>query len=327
MAGRRISLYFSWSRPDEIGQDLESLGVLENRFPALFEFRRAIWPYYEHASDPNMFRQDVSGFMDHVILADFQRFREVMEAATGNRVDVVHRVREASPEDASPGPKYSPITLKYLNGCETLIVASLDHIRTRQVPAPEEIAAVREFLRRENSCLVLSPHHAVGVPEGLAAREVEHRHHGDPLVPAQQLFGGYARGLLAGLGIPIENRFGLSPDRSADGSPGLLDAVRDLDSLGVLKGVTTFNLHPHLPHLHVDPASLVPVRILARQPINPAAPHPFMAEGNRHLNALIWVPPGGERGGHVFVCDATLWSAAFGGVESLMRFWQNLAQL
>jgi hypothetical protein len=31
--------------------------------------------------------------------------------------------------------------------------------------------------------------------------------------------------------------------------------------------------------------------------------------------------------GQLFVCDATLWSSAFGGLGSLQNLWRNLAQL
>ena len=36
-------------------------------------------------------------------------------------------------------------------------------------------------------------------------------HHGDKTIPPQQRFGGFARSHLAGLGVPVENRFGLHP--------------------------------------------------------------------------------------------------------------------
>ena len=40
---------------------------------------------------------------------------------------------------------------------------------------------------------------------------MEYAHHGDPLVPRQQRFGLYTRSLMKGLGVPVENRFGLRP--------------------------------------------------------------------------------------------------------------------
>ncbi|MBA2749393.1 MAG: hypothetical protein H0U45_11795 [Tatlockia sp.] len=70
------------------------------------------------------------------------------------------------------------------------------------------------------------------------------------------------------------------------------------------------------------------VRVLARQLINPAAPrHPFIDAGNLYFNALLWIPPNGNRAANLFVCDATLWSSAFSGVQSLEVFWRNLTQL
>jgi hypothetical protein len=37
MAGRKVVVYYAWSRPGEIEAPL---GVIENRFPTLFESRR-----------------------------------------------------------------------------------------------------------------------------------------------------------------------------------------------------------------------------------------------------------------------------------------------
>ena len=42
---------------------------------------------------------------------------------------------------------------------------------------------------------------------------MEYHHHGDALVPRQQRFGQYTRSLMKGLGIPVENRYGLRPAR------------------------------------------------------------------------------------------------------------------
>jgi hypothetical protein len=49
LAGRQVALYFAWSHPDEIAAPL---GVLEDRFPALFETRRMFWPRFEQFADP-----------------------------------------------------------------------------------------------------------------------------------------------------------------------------------------------------------------------------------------------------------------------------------
>ncbi|MCI0458401.1 MAG: hypothetical protein L0Z62_15660 [Gemmataceae bacterium] len=319
MPGRRFALYFAWSRPQEVGA---LLGTLENRYPTLFEFRRALWPHYEHASDPTLYLQDISGFLDHVILFDFQRFTQVVAAVTGQRVQLVQRQVDPA--------RHQPLDAALLRDVDTLIVISLDHVRTDQQASAEEVGTIQQFLQREGTCLVVCPHHDVGATgSDLERRRVEFEHHGDRLVPAQQRIGGFARSLLQKLGLPVENRFGLSPARSAaDNGPALLEVNRDLDRHRVLEGVRTFNLHPHLPHLHVPPALAGVVHVLARQPVNPAATgHPFVEEGNRYFNALLWVPPGEGRAGHVLICDATLWSAAFGGLESLENFWRNLTRL
>jgi hypothetical protein len=191
------------------------------------------------------------------------------------------------------------------------------------------MAAARAFLARPHTVLAVCPHHLVGLDTPVA----EHAHHGDPNVPATQQLGGYARALLAGLGLPVENRYGLSPATDADGTPAALEISHGLDEQRFLGGdaalpVTTFNAHPHLPHLEPVGAAANLYRVLARQAINRHAPaHPFTADGNRAFNALLWAPPDGDRKGHVLVCDATLWSAAFKGVDSLANFWRNLARM
>lgn len=318
MAGRRFALYFAWSRPAEVGADL---GVLTNRFPTLFEFRRAIWPLYEWASDPTNFSQDISGFLDHVILFDFKHFDRAVSEATGNSVSLIQRVDDE--------PPVRELDEDFLRDIDTLIVVSLDHFRTEQQPTEGEIQAIEHFLEREEACLVVCPHHDVGTGDDQGLRETELRHHADSLVPSQQRIGGFARSLLAGLSLPVENRYGLNPARRRkDNSPADLQLIPDLDELRILRGVRTFNLHPHLPHLHLPEPLTSSARVLARQPINPeASRHPFVEAGNRYFDALVWLPPSGRRAGNIFVCDATLWSSAFGGVESLQRFWENLARL
>jgi hypothetical protein len=47
----------------------------------------------------------------------------------------------------------------------------------------------------------------------------------------------------------VENRFGLHPAAEPDGSPAPIEIDAALDRLRLLERVTTFNLHPHLPHL------------------------------------------------------------------------------
>jgi len=318
MAARRFTLYFSWSRPQEINAEL---GILENRYPTLFEFRRAIWPMYEWVSDPVNYQQGIAGFLDHVVLFDFQRFDTVIREVTGNPVSLIQRMDDI--------PPVREIDEAFLKDVDTLIVVSLDHFMTQQRPSEGEIQAIQHFLERDEACLIVCPHHDVGVGDDQVSRERELRHHGDGLVPSQQRIGGFARSLLDALGLPVENRYGLSPGRRAtDNGPSLLLKYADLDELRVLQGVDTFNLHPHLPHLYVPDEFRGKFRVLAQQEINlAAAEHPFVEAGNRYFNALLWAAPDGARAGNVFICDATLWSSAFSGVASLQQFWVNLADL
>ena len=180
---------------------------------------------------------------------------------------------------------------------------------------------------------MVSLHHDIGrvtdlPPEQrVALQEVEYRHHGDPTIPPQQSFSGFARSLLEAIGVPIENRYGLNPAKSGSGDPEELEINRGADRFNVLEGVTTFNRHPHLPHFEKPSASQAIYDVLARQKINMAAPpHPFTLSGRRDFDALLQARSE-VFAGRLLVCDATMWSSAFGGLASLQRFWTNLARL
>src|SRR5215470_7265665 len=55
-----------------------------------------------------------------------------------------------------------PIDERILADTDTLMVFGLDHLPAEQEAASEEIAAIREWLKREGTCLLLAPHHDVG---------------------------------------------------------------------------------------------------------------------------------------------------------------------
>lgn len=326
-ANRRFGLYFAWSRPDEAGDSPAAttalLRVLNNRYPTLFEFRRALlneraeWDLSEKLGQEA--DQSITGFLDHVILPDFKAFEDSVREITGNEVAVIQRVGSRAPTQLDDA---------FFAGIDTLIVVSLDHIRTRQSATPGEVEAFRAFLKREGSCAVVCPHHDIGTSGRLPDEQVEYFHHRDATIPPQQQIGGFARSLLGGLGIDVENRYGLNPAALPDGEPEGLTLFRDLDAEGILEGVRTFNSHPHLPHLAVGPGSLGSVDVLARQRINPdpGRPHPFREAGNTEFNALLHCRPDGIAGS-LYVGDATLWSSAFRGLEGLRAFWANLARL
>ena len=312
---RRFSIYWTWSYPWEANRDVAEL---DNRFSTMTEVRRVGWPDYETIDySEKMFLQGIAGTLELFHLSTV-RFQALVGEATGHSVAVYQRIDQA-------GQKL-PLDERVLSDTDTLMVFGLDHMVTEQEAAPEEIEAVRQFLTREGTCIILGPHHDVGVSGDLKERAMEYAHHGDPLVPRQQRFGKYTRSLMRGLGVPVENRYGLRP-AVVKGTKQIapLTAIRDLDLRGWLKGVTTFNFHPHLPHYALTTEDTKSVQVLARQPIDMSKPHPFTVAGNKEFNMFIWMPPNGARAGDILLADSTIFTTLFGGGESLENFWQNLA--
>ncbi len=128
-----------------------------------------------------------------------------------------------------------------------------------------------------------------------------------------------------GLGVPVENRYGLRPAAEADGTPLPIEVETALDRLRLLEGVRTFNLHPHLPQLERIGEATTKLDVLVRQKIDlTAPPHPF-ARSRATFDALLQSRPEAFTGS-LLVSDTTLWSSTAGGVESLRRFWTNVVQ-
>jgi len=57
------------------------------------------------------------------------------------------------------------------------MVFGLDHLLSEQEATPDEVSAIREWLKREGTCLLLAPHHDVGFTDDLKQRQMEYRHH------------------------------------------------------------------------------------------------------------------------------------------------------
>jgi hypothetical protein len=312
---RRLSIYWTWSYPWEAQRDP---AAMENRFSTMTEVRNVLWPAYETPEwSATRFLQGIAGTLElfHRSTLPFQR---LAEEVTGHPVAVFQRIDQAG----FP----LPIDERILADADTLMVFGLDHLPSDQEAAAQEIEALRQWLKREGSCLLIAPHHDVGFTDDLEQRQMEHLYHRDPLVPRQQRFGRYTRSLLQALGVPVRNIWGLRP-ALATGTKAIapLTAFGDLDRLQLLDKVPTLNFHPHLPHYEVTDGSAI--HVLARQPVDLERPHPFTLAGETELNALLWAPPAGDRGGDILIVDSTHFTTLFGGGESLENFWRNLAQM
>jgi hypothetical protein len=320
MIKRKVLVYYAWSRPGENGAPLD---VIEDRFPALFESRRMGFPRFHEFSDLHQFDQSIAGFLDHIMKRNFTTFVELAAALTGQSVTEIERVTDDG--------TLTPLDARLLSGVDTLIVISFDSLRTAQTAGSAEIEAIRTFLEHADHLAFICPHHDIGdvtdLPEDeqLQRQIAEFQHHGDKTIPPRQRFGGLARSLLAGLGVPVENRFGLRPAAEPDGSPAPIEADTTLDRLGVLQRVITFNLHAHLPQLERLGEAVEKLDVLARQRIDPnAPPHPF-ANDQAAFDALLQSRPE-TFNGSLLVSDTTLWSSTAGGVDSLRELWTNVVQ-
>jgi hypothetical protein len=314
---RRMSIYWTWSYPWESQRDP---AAMENRFSTMTEVRTALWPAYETPEwSAAQFLQGIAGTLElfHRSTLSFQR---IAGEATGHPVAVFQRIDQAGFKQ--------PIDERILADADTLMVFGLDHILSEQEAAPEEITAIREWLKREGTCLLLAPHHDVGFTGDVKQRQMEYLHHGDPLVPRQQRFGQYTRSLMMGLEVPVHNTYGLRPALvKGTNEIAPLTAFRDLDTLGLLRNVPTLNFHPHLPHYELMAPDTKSVQVLARQPIDLDRPHPFTVAGNTELNCLLWMPPNEQRAGDIVLVDSTNFTTLFGGSKSLENFWGNLATM
>ncbi|WP_067893103.1 hypothetical protein [Nocardia vaccinii] len=312
---RRISIYWTWSYPWEAQRDPAEI---YNRFSTITEVRNVSWPAYETPEyDPAHFLQGIAGTLElfHRSTLAFQR---LAGEATGHPVAVFQRVDQAGYR--------LPVDDRILADTDTLMIFGLDHLLSRQEAAPEEIEAIRNWLRREGTCLLLAPHHDVGFTDDFAQRQTEYQHHGDPLVPRQQRFSRYTRSLMTALDVPVHNTWGLRP-AVVDGTTRIAPLTRfpELDGPHLLDQVTTFNFHPHLPHYELTAPESGSLRVLGRQPVDLTRPHPFTAAGNTEFNALIWMPPDGTRAGDIVLIDSTNFTTLFGGTDSLRNLWRNLA--
>jgi hypothetical protein len=224
-------------------------------------------------ADPTKFDQGVGGFLDNIQLANFKLFADLAASWTGKPVRSAERRTDGGLHE---------LDAEFVAGVDTLVVISFDSSRTEQKASDAELGAIRVFLHNPDHRLFVCPHHDIGNADGLpeverlARQELEFHHHGDPAIPARQCFGDFGISLLSGLGLLVRNRFGLRPAKLPDGSPAPLEIAAEFDRSGLMEGVTTFNLHAHLPHFDRLGDSVTKLDVLARQSIDfDAPPHLF----------------------------------------------------
>jgi hypothetical protein len=314
---RRLSIYWTWGYAFEAQRNPTEL---DNRFSTMTEVRRVLWPTYESPEwGAAQFPQGIAGTLElfHRSTLDFQKLAGEI---TGHPVAIFQRVDQA-------GFKL-PIDERILADTDTLMVFGLDHLTSGEEAMPEEVAAIRRWLEREGTCLLLAPHHDVGFTDDLNQRQMEYLHHGDPLVPRQQRFTHYLRSLMAALALPVHNTWGLCPARaSGSRETAALSTFRDLDRPGLLKDVTSLSFHRHLPHYEITRKQDTPIHVLARQPIELERPHPFTAAGNKEFNCLLWMPPEKQRAGDIVFVDSTHFTTLFGATDSVKNFWRNVVSM
>src|SRR5438034_5714290 len=137
---RRFSVYWTWSYPWEANRDVTEM---DNRFSTMTEVRRVLWPAYETVEfSEKMFLQGIAGTLElfHLSIA---RFQQVVETVTGQPVPDYQRIDQAG--------QRLPIDERILGDTDTLMVFGLDHMITEQEAAPEEIEAIKQFLKREGT--------------------------------------------------------------------------------------------------------------------------------------------------------------------------------
>src|SRR3989442_10369584 len=141
---------------------------MENRFSTMTEVRTVLWPTYETPEwSAAQFLQGIAGTLE-LFHRSTLSFQKIVGEATGHPVAVFQRIDQA-------GYKL-PIDERILADTDTLLVFGLDHLLSEQEADQEEITAIRKWLEREGTCLLLGPHNDVGFTEDLKQRRPRNLH-------------------------------------------------------------------------------------------------------------------------------------------------------
>src|SRR5690348_15579168 len=159
---RRMSIYWTWSYPWESQRDP---AAMENRFSTMTEVRTALWPAYETPEwSAAQFLQGIAGTLE-LFHRSALSFQQIAGEVTGHPVAVFQRIDQAG--------YTQPIDERILADCDTLLVFGLDHLTSGEEAAREEIEAIKEWLKREGTCLLHAPHHDVGFTDDPEQQQVE----------------------------------------------------------------------------------------------------------------------------------------------------------
>ena len=91
-AGRRFTIYWTWSYPWEANRDVTEL---DNRFSTMTEVRRVAWPNYEKPEySEKVFLQGIAGTLELFHLSTV-RFQTIVGQVTGQPVVVYQRIDQA----------------------------------------------------------------------------------------------------------------------------------------------------------------------------------------------------------------------------------------
>src|ERR1700731_881403 len=157
---RRFSIYWTWSYPWEANRDPTDL---DNRFSTMTEVRRVAWPGFEGPEwDKMNFLQGIAGTLE-LFHRSTLAFQQIVGETTDHPVAVYQRIDQA-------GYKLL-IDERVLADTDTLMVFGLDHLVSEQEAEQGEIDAIRDWLNRGDTCLLLAPHHDVGFTSDTKPRQ------------------------------------------------------------------------------------------------------------------------------------------------------------
>ena len=292
---------------------------MENRFSTMTEVRNVLWPGYETPEfEAANFLQGIAGTLE-LFHRSSLAFQDLAGEVTG------HRWRCSS---ASTRPATSqPIDERILDDTDTLMVFGLDHLASGLEADAGEIEAIRAGCAVTAPACCWRPTTTSASPTTSPSARWSTNTTATASSHASQRFSQYTRSLMRGLDVPIHNVWGLRPATVGDSKEIAPLTASDLDTPGLLVDVPTLNFHPHLPHYELTAPESDGLRVLGRQPVDLNRPHPFTAAGNTEFNALVWMPPSGERAGDIVLIDSTHFTTLFGGTDSLRKLWRNLAAM